>query len=140
MKNFKSIILCGFIALGLLFTNVTSAKAADGHDGMVLVINVNGYQTNQYTNMYTYPNKIHVNEKLSGFFIFDDNGHDISMGYGTDSANGFQNYNSNGWESAKMQSFSDISFSTPGKHLIYANMACKQTGTSKFVSFYIDVV
>ncbi|MBZ9633464.1 hypothetical protein [Clostridium sp. FP1] len=140
MKNFKSIILCSFIALGLLFTNVTPAKAAEGHDGMSVAIGVNNYQTNPYMNQQVYPNKIRVNEKFSAFVLVVDQGHDISMSYGTDGANGFQNYNSNGWESTKMQSFSEVSFSTPGRHLIYATMACKQTGTTKSVSFYIDVI
>ncbi|MBZ9621915.1 hypothetical protein G9F71_003470 [Clostridium sp. FP2] len=99
---------------------------------MSVAIGVNNYQTNPYMNQQVYPNKIRVNEKFSAFVLVVDQGHDISMSYGTDGANG--------WESTKMQSFSEVSFSTPGRHLIYATMACKQTGTTKSVSFYIDVI
>lgn len=141
MKNLKSIILCGFIALGLLFTNVTPTFAATGHAGMNVAIGVNNYQTNPNISESVYPYKIQVNQKFNAFVLFADAGHDHLIAYSTDGANGLQNYNGNGWESGdKMVSFPEVSFSTPGRHAIFATMACKQTGTVKTVTFYIDVV
>lgn len=136
IKNFKSIFLCSFIALGLLFTNVTTAKA-DVHAGMTVAVGVNNYQANQTC---VYPNKIRVNEKFSAFVLFVDEGHDIGVSWLTDGANGFQNHDSDGWGSSKMVSFPEVSFSTPGRHVIYAFIACKQTGLTHSVSYYVDVI
>lgn len=142
MKKLTSIILSGLMVLSITLFNVTPAKAASNvHDGMNVVIGINNLQTNPYIDNYVYPEKIRVNEKFNVYVLFADDGHDISMAYCTDGANGFTNYNSNGWESSpKMETFSGVSFSTPGRHAVFATMFCKQTGNSKTVSFYIDVI
>ncbi|MBU3127551.1 hypothetical protein LGL55_23615 [Clostridium tagluense] len=141
MKNLKSIVLCGILSLGLLFMNVTPTFAATGHDGMVATISVNGAINHSNVLETLYPYKMAVNQKFSVDFMFIDDGHDHLITYSAYGASGLPIYINHGWESGhKLVEFPEVSFSTPGRHVISAVMACQQTGQVKSVTYYVDVV